>query len=809
MEKMLIFPLKYVFDVDKTVSFATREVSFEGQNKQIQQLSTNPMKSWNITVRGTPQERVILESFFEKVGGNTRPFVFMDERNRPRWCRFADSKLSINEKRDFSNHFNPQGDVVGFEAKIVIELAQSEADENADTAEAEALWAKRFKGEDGAIFLPHISPSGLLTWTNDKGLPNPEPRQTIAIKGDQGITFRPSVDPKTADLSWTNDGGLQNPATVNVRGFTFTPSVSSDGTISWSNDGNLTNPSSVNVRGATFTPSVSDDGTISWTNDKGKSNPSSVNVRGATFTPSVSEYGVLSWTNDKGKNNPSPVNVCGATFTPSVDSNGNLSWTNDKGLDNPPIVNIKGDKGDAPDNVLQSGLDDKWDAQSKVIKNVAPPANLQDAVNKEYADSNFISKTGGVVTGILELQNGLTVTGVINGTSKEAQTAKDKEILDTSDSIANTRFVHSVIDSKSAKLEESISTLEEKVTTNHNELLSKISNETTSIYDTVGKTYLQKNDAKYTYLPLDGGTITGDLTVNGSINGTATKALTADTQENTDNSTKVATTEFVQNVTQEKVSEESNKIHQLVENTFNGLNTGLTETKGNLATLSQYVGNQSTTTWERQKVYAVGDIVYSSKLPPGYYLECTKSGRTDATEPFIPSDLSTGGGVLTDGTCTFAVKNTYSKLNIVTPPVEAIGSEVVNAEWVNGAIQDIATGTTTYEIVGDWRVMKTPCDNRLFVKLVTETLPVMLNYCDGEVGFGEGRVTINFPFPLDELMYSIPYISRGGLRDGLESSHIIDISYTSVTVVVRTTSRGEAALNTTVVVGGFIEQEKT
>lgn len=369
MEKMLIFPLKYVFDVDKTVSFATREVSFEGQNKQIQQLSTNPMKSWNITVRGTPQERVILESFFEKVGGNTRPFVFMDERNRPRWCRFADSKLNITEKRAWTNEFNPQGDVVGFEAKIIIELAQSEADENADTAEAEALWAKRFKGEDGAIFLPHISPSGLLTWTNDKGLPNPEPRQTIAIKGDQGITFRPSVDPKTADLSWTNDGGLQNPATVNVRGFTFTPSVSSDGTISWSNNGNLTNPSSVNVRGATFTPSVSNDGTISWTNDKGKSNPTPVNImgprgikgdqgiqgiqgpkgeqgdQGATFTPFVGSNGVIIWSNDKGKDNPKPVNVRGATFTPKVDSNGNLSWMNDKGLDNPPTVNIKGVQG--------------------------------------------------------------------------------------------------------------------------------------------------------------------------------------------------------------------------------------------------------------------------------------------------------------------------------------------------------------------------------------------------------------------------------------------------------------------------------
>lgn len=378
MEKMLIFPLKYVFDVDKTVSFATREVSFEGQNKQIQQLSTNPMKSWNITVRGTPEERNILESFFEKVGGNTRPFVFMDERNRPRWCRFADSKLNINEKRDFSNHFNPQGDVVGFEAKITVELAQSEADENADTAEAEALWAKRFKGEDGAIFLPHISPTGLLTWTNDKGLPNPEPRQTIAIKGDQGVTFRPSVDPKTANLSWTNDGGLQNPATVNVRGFTFTPSVSNDGTISWTNNGSLQNPGSVNVRGATFTPSVDGDGNLSWTNDKNKSNPKTVNIKGprgpqgVTFRPSVSESGFLTWSNDGGLANPDAFYTKGATFFPSVDSGGTLSWTTDSRFPTPPSVNIRGPRG------IQGPKGEKGDPGERGLQGIQGPPGTTD-----------------------------------------------------------------------------------------------------------------------------------------------------------------------------------------------------------------------------------------------------------------------------------------------------------------------------------------------------------------------------------------------------------------------------------------------
>ena len=506
------------------------------------------------------------------------------------------------------------------------------------------------------------------------------------------------------------------------------------------------------------------------------------------------------------------------------------------------------------DKLLDSGiqedkLDSKWDGRLKVLKNLADPVENQDAVTKSYLSKtkdSFIQQAT-VLRDTAKQHADIAVANAKHTDTVKQSVDTTKAAIDVIKSDIDTQHAHIHQDHEhihqdvatTGSNREAVTAMTADVTAKHTEVLNARndvvikSNIATQAANTAtqqasiatqqaeeakhyadiagevaGGDILTKTEAIATYLPLEGGTITGDLTVNGLINGTAAKALTADTQENTDNSTKVATTEFVQNVTQEKVSAESNKIHQLVENTFNGLNTGLTETKGNLATLSQYVGNQSTTTWERQKAYAVGDIVYSSKLPPGYYLECTEAGTTDANEPVIPSDLSFGGW-LTDGTCTFAVKNTYSKLNIVTPPVEATGSEVVNAEWVNSKIQSKATGTTTYEIVGDWRVMKTPCDNRLFVKLVTKTLPVLLNYRYGEVGFGEGRVTINFPFPLDELMYSIPYISRGGFRDGLESSHIIDISYTSVTVVVRTTSREDVTLNAAVVIGGFIEQEKT
>lgn len=38
-------------------------------------------------------------------------------------------------------------------------------------------------GQNGATFTPSVSPEGIISWTNDKNLPNPEP---VSIKGDKG-----------------------------------------------------------------------------------------------------------------------------------------------------------------------------------------------------------------------------------------------------------------------------------------------------------------------------------------------------------------------------------------------------------------------------------------------------------------------------------------------------------------------------------------------------------------------------------------------------------------------------------------------
>lgn len=42
------------------------------------------------------------------------------------------------------------------------------------------------KGDDGATFIPTVSNDGVISWTNDKELPNPEPVNIKGVKGDKG-----------------------------------------------------------------------------------------------------------------------------------------------------------------------------------------------------------------------------------------------------------------------------------------------------------------------------------------------------------------------------------------------------------------------------------------------------------------------------------------------------------------------------------------------------------------------------------------------------------------------------------------------
>ena len=64
---------------------------------------------------------------------------------------------------------------------------------------------------DGATFRPNVSPDGVISWTNDKGLPNPAP---VSIKGPQGMqgeTGPAGADGQQGEQGETGPTGVTGP----------------------------------------------------------------------------------------------------------------------------------------------------------------------------------------------------------------------------------------------------------------------------------------------------------------------------------------------------------------------------------------------------------------------------------------------------------------------------------------------------------------------------------------------------------------------------------------------------------------------
>lgn len=103
------------------------------------------------------------------------------------------------------------------------------------------------KGDPGPVFTPSVSTEGVLSWTNNGSLANPDPVSIKGPQGEQGIqgpTGPEGPQGPTGPAGADGATGAQGPA-----GTTFTPSVSAAGEISWTNDGGLANPDPVNIKG--------------------------------------------------------------------------------------------------------------------------------------------------------------------------------------------------------------------------------------------------------------------------------------------------------------------------------------------------------------------------------------------------------------------------------------------------------------------------------------------------------------------------------------------------------------------------------
>ena len=88
------------------------------------------------------------------------------------------------------------------------------------------------EGPEGPYFLPSVSAEGVLSWTNNGGLENPEPASIRGPQGEQG---------EQGPQGETGETGAQGPY--------FLPSGSAEGVLSWTNSGGLENPSPASIRG--------------------------------------------------------------------------------------------------------------------------------------------------------------------------------------------------------------------------------------------------------------------------------------------------------------------------------------------------------------------------------------------------------------------------------------------------------------------------------------------------------------------------------------------------------------------------------
>ena len=233
------------------------------------------------------------------------------------------------------------------------------------------------RGEPGAVYVPAVT-DGVLSWTNDGGLENPSPvditgpqgeRGASGAKGDKGdrgdagYVFTPSVSAEGV-ISWTNDGGLPNPEPVSVRGAQgspgddggyYVPGVDGDGNLSWTaSRAGMPGVNAANIRGPKGDPGTGLDILGQY--------ESLAALQAAVAQPEIGDnyyvgtaapYSIYTWTDvggvpqwlDGGQLQGAP-GADGGYYTPSVDGDGNLTWTASKGGMEPAAgANIKGDPG--------------------------------------------------------------------------------------------------------------------------------------------------------------------------------------------------------------------------------------------------------------------------------------------------------------------------------------------------------------------------------------------------------------------------------------------------------------------------------
>ena len=145
------------------------------------------------------------------------------------------------------------------------------------------IW-KAVKFEINAkMYTPHMSEDGILTWTNDADLPNPNPINLMGPQGPKGDKGNPGQDGADGERGPIGPQGPRG-----EKGITPNLTVGTVATLA---------PGSK----ATIVRSGTDENPIfNFGIPEGRKGEKGDNGIGVTYTPSVSSSGNISWTNNGG-----------------------------------------------------------------------------------------------------------------------------------------------------------------------------------------------------------------------------------------------------------------------------------------------------------------------------------------------------------------------------------------------------------------------------------------------------------------------------------------------------------------------------
>ena len=256
---------------------------------------------------------------------------------------------------------------------------------------------------------------------------------------------------------------------------------------------------------------------------------------------------------------------------------------------------------------------------------------------KEELETECVDKINKLNTA---LKNGFTTASLTVSGETSVPTPSTEN---NSKTIANTEFVHGVVNNLVNGAPTALDTLQELATA-----LGNDPNFSTTILNKIGEKE-SKTDAQIEYkklkdaIPTNVSQLSNDSgyqktaeipVVSQTQNGYMSKSDKAKLDGIAEGATNV--TDYVQSVTES--------------------NGKVTVTKGDGESTTF---NTGLNILARNKAYVVGDIAYSPNLPSYLYLECTTAGITGATEP----DMSTvaSGVTVSDGTAKFSVKTVCAK----------------------------------------------------------------------------------------------------------------------------------------------------